>query len=436
MNNASKKTGISLLSMIFLCLNGIVGSGLFLLPGQVASLVGNWGLLVYLMVALIVLSIGWCYAQCASKFTKNGGAYLYAKEAFGTFVGFEIGVMRWFVGMIAWAALTAGFLVALGSLYPVVLLAPYKQIIIVGMIAALSVMNSFGAKIVNKLSNIITVTKGLLLLFFIFFGIFAMDFKELSFNTLFPTAASLGLSAFIIFFAFSGFEALPVVAQETDNPKKNIPIAMMTAIVFSSVLYFVVQSICIGTLGDALQLSTSPIGDIAELLGGNLGKFLVSCAMLISIGGVIIVSSFVTPRSFSALAADHLLFSKANQENRFGAPWVAIVVSGLISCVIALTGSFVELVVISAVSRFSQHITTCAALFVMNKRGLMNSFSSPWKRAIPCFALVSMAWLLSYAELYQLLYGFAALFLGIPLYYIQTKIAQKSKAFEIVYIQK
>ncbi len=436
MNNTPKKTGISLLSMIFLCLNGIVGSGLFLLPGQVAQLVGNWGLVVYLMVALIVLSIGWCYAQCASNFTKNGGAYLYAKEAFGTFVGFEIGIMRWFVGMIAWAALTAGFLVALGSVYPVVLLAPYKQIIIVGVIAALSVMNSFGARIVNKLSNIITVTKGLLLLFFILFGIFAMDFSELSFNPMhFPTAASLGLSAFIIFFAFSGFEALPVVAQETDNPRKNIPIAMMTAIVFSSILYFVVQSICIGTLGDALKQSTSPIGDIAELLGGNLGKFLVSCAMLISIGGVIIVSSFVTPRSFSALAADHVLFSKANRENRFGAPWVAIAVSGLISCVIALTGSFVELVVISAVSRFSQHITTCAALFVMNKRGLMNSFSSPWKKAIPCFALASMAWLLSYAEIYQLLYGFAALFLGIPLYYIQTKIAQRSKALESVYIQ-
>lgn len=429
MSNASKKIG--LLSMIFLCLNGIVGSGLFLLPGQVASLVGNWGLAVYLMVALIVLSIGWCYAQCASNFTKNGGAYLYAKEAFGDFIGFEIGVMRWFVGMIAWAALTSGFLVALGSLYPVVLLTPYKQLIIVGVIAALSVMNIFGAQVVQRLSNIITVTKALLLLFFILFGIFAMDFSELSFSNLhFPEASSLGLCAFIIFFAFSGFEALPVVAQETDNPRKNIPIAMMAAIVFSSVLYLVVQSICIGTLGETLSQSTSPIGDIAELLGGNLGKFLVSCAMLISIGGVIIVSSFVTPRSFSALSADHLLFSKADQENRFGAPWVAITISGLIACVIALTGSFVELVVISAVSRFSQHITTCAALFVMNKRGLMNSFASPWKRAIPCFALVSMAWLLSYAELYQILYGFGALFLGIPLYYLQTKLAQRAKTIQ------
>ncbi len=423
MGSVTKKIG--LFSMILLCLNGIVGSGLFLLPGQVAHLVGTWGLVVYLVVSLIVLSIGWCYAQCASHFTRNGGAYLYAKEAFGNFVGFEIGVMRWFVGMIAWAALTSGFLVALGSLYPQVLQTPYRQLLTCGIIGLLTVMNLFGTKTVNRLSDIITLTKGLLLLLFILFGAFAMNFGELSLSEVsLPIASNFGLSAFIIFFAFSGFEALPVVAQETDNPRKNIPVAMLSAIIFSSVLYLVVQSICIGTLGDALPFSTSPIGDIAELLGGSVGKFLVSVAMLISIGGVIIVSSFVTPRSFSALSKDQLIFSKADQENRFGVPWVAIVVSGAISCLIALTGSFVELVVISAVSRFSQHATTCAALFVLNRRGQISSFTSAWKRLIPCFALASMAWLLMYAEIYQLACGFAALFLGLPLYFLQARLAK------------
>src|SRR5262245_31339894 len=126
MSETSQKK-IGLISMIFLCLNSIVGSGLFLLPGQVAAICGNWGLLVYAGVALMVMSIGWCYAQCAGHYTRNGGAYLYAKEAFGDFIGFEVGLMRWVVSIIAWASLTSGLVLALGSLWAEALLYPTKQ---------------------------------------------------------------------------------------------------------------------------------------------------------------------------------------------------------------------------------------------------------------------------------------------------------------------
>jgi len=421
---------IGLLSMIFLCLNGIVGSGLFLLPGQVASVVGNWGLLVYAGVAIMIMSIGWCYAQCASKFTRNGGPYLYAKEAFGDFIGFEIGLMRWVVGMIAWASLTSGFIVALASLFPIIGTSPVREVFTISIIAGLGLINIFGANIVTRLSNIITISKGTLLLFFIICGLFAMkssNLIQMNDEIVLPQVASFGVAALMIFYAFSGFEALSVVAAETENPKKNIPIAMMIGILLSSLLYFVVQCICIGTLGPDLAHSTSPIVDVAEIGGGQSAKFLVSVAMLVSIGGVIIASSFITPRSCASLAEEQGVFPILYRKNSFQAPVVAILLSSTIACIIALSGSFVELVTISVVSRFVQHTTTSLAIFQMERKGIMQPFTSSWKRLIPLFAIGSMGWLLSFAEAYQIFWGLCALVLGVPLYFLQKRLAKTAE---------
>lgn len=435
---SSSKPGkkIGLLSMIFLCLNGMVGSGLFLLPGQVAATAGKWGLAVYVVVALIVMSLGWCYVQCASHFSRNGGVYLYAKEAFGEFVGFEVGLMRWVVGLFAWASLTVGFILALGTLYPQVMVAPLKQILIVSVISGLGLVNLFGANAIKKFNNIITVTKAVLLLFFVGAGIFFIEPQHLHvFEESFPTD-TFGTAALIIFFGFSGFEALTVVAAEMENPKRNIPLAMTYGIIFCSLLYFVVQLICIGILGDSLANSVSPIAAIAEVLCGDLGKLLVSIGMLISIGGVIVVSSFITPHSCQALAEDHTIFSKFVQQNRFGAPYGAIIISSGLACLIALSGNFLELVTISVIARFAQHIATSLALFSMEKKGFMQPFSSPWKRMIPIFAIGSILWLLSNAELYHVIYGFGALVVGVPLYFLQKQLDENaSKTGEIVVVR-
>lgn len=424
MTKPRKKLG--LLSMIFLCLNGMVGSGLFLLPGQVDATAGKWGLAVYIFVALIIMALGWCYIQCAGHFTRNGGVYLYAKAAFGEFVGFEVGLMRWVVGLFAWASLTVGFILALGTLFPQVMVEPFKQILIVSVIAGLGFVNLFGANAIKKFNNIITVTKAVLLLLFLGGGLFFIEPQNLHFfEQSFPTN-TFGTAALIIFFGFSGFEAMTVVAAEMENPKKNIPLAMMSGIIFCSLLYLVVQFICIGILGDSLANSVSPIAAIAEVLCGDLGKLLVSIGMLISIGGVIVVSSFITPHSCQALAEDHTIFSKFVQQNRFGAPYGAIIISSSIACLIALSGNFMELVTISVIARFVQHIATSLAVFSMERKGVMQPFSSHWKRMIPVFAIASILWLLANAELFHVIYGFGALVVGIPIYYLQKQLDAKA----------
>ena len=105
-------------SIVLLGINGVIGSGIFLLPGKAMALIGPGSVFVYLFMTLVVLTIALCFAECAGKFSRIGAAYVYAREAFGEFVGFEVGIMRWAIGIIAWAAMAVGFVTALSAVWP------------------------------------------------------------------------------------------------------------------------------------------------------------------------------------------------------------------------------------------------------------------------------------------------------------------------------
>ena len=112
------KGKLGLLSICLLGVNAIVGTGIFLLPGKAAKLVGVSSIGVILFDAVLVILIALCFAEAGGLFKKNGGPYVYAKEAFGEFVGFEVGFMKWAIMVIAWAAMAVGFPTALGSVFP------------------------------------------------------------------------------------------------------------------------------------------------------------------------------------------------------------------------------------------------------------------------------------------------------------------------------
>ena len=121
------------------------------------------------------------------------------------------------------------------------------------------------------------------------------------------------------------------------------------------------------------------------------------------------------------MAEEGSFFPKFFNQNRFGSPYRAIMVSMFLTAVIALSGNFVQLVTISVVARFAQYISTCLSLYVFEKKGIMKPFDRPWKRIIPLIGLAGMGALIAHAEIYQLVWGFGALVLGVPLYFWQKR---------------
>ncbi len=418
----NKKMG--LFSTVLLGINGIIGSGIFLLPGNVFDLAGHFSPFVYLFVTLLVLAIAWCFAQCAALFSRNGGAYVYAKEAFGNFIGFEIGFMRWIVGMMGWAALIVGFVTALSSVWPQALEEPVRSLLILGLIGALVLFNIAGTRALKHLNNVITIAKLLPILFFILVGVFYM--QPLHFIE--PVAAewdpaSFGGAAIIIFYAFGGFETLVVAAGEMKNPTKNLPIAVMMVISFCSLLYFLIQMIAMGILGPALSESSTPLADAGEQIFGMPGRWLVTLTMLVSIGGVNISASFIIPRSGVALAEDGMIPKWIAESNRSGAPIWAILITTGFTAIAALSGNFAQLAAISVVSRFAQYGATCVAVMVLyqRKKIALTPFKKGLLAVIPIIAMAGLFWMILQATPSQLYWGLGALLPGIPLYFIQRK---------------
>jgi len=119
-----------MLSVILLGINSIIGSGIFLLPGQAEALMGPASILVFIFDMLLIVSIALCYAEDATYFKSNGGPYLYAKEAFGDFIGYEVGFSVWTISIIAWATMANAFTTALSAIFPVLQQAIWKNLTI------------------------------------------------------------------------------------------------------------------------------------------------------------------------------------------------------------------------------------------------------------------------------------------------------------------
>ncbi len=409
-------------SIVLLGLNGVIGSGIFLLPGKAMAMVGPGSIFVYLFMTLVVMAIALCFAECAGKFSRNGAAYVYAREAFGEFVGFEVGIMRWAISIIAWAAMAVGFVTALSAVWPPALQEPYKTAIILTILVGLGILNILGVQMAKILNNLVTVGKLIPLLLFI--GIGAFYIKGANFEPMFPKGFemdSFGATALLIFYAFTGFEALAVAAEDMDNPKKNLPIALMMVMGICSVVYFMVQAVAVGTLGADLAKSVAPVADSASAFFGPAGKWLVTIGTLISIGGINVASSFISPRSGVALAEDGMVPRKIAEHSRFGTPYLAIIITVLLAIPVALSGSFVKLAAISVVSRFAQYLPTCLAVIVLRRKrsDLQGSFQVPFGPVIPLAAAVISIWLLTKASPEQLYWGLGALVLGMPLYLLQ-----------------
>lgn len=416
----SKKLGFW--SIVLLGINGIIGSGIFLLPNKAMAIIGPASLLVMLFDMLLVLAITFCFAEASGLFKENGGAYIYAKKAFGDFIGYEVGFLSWATRIIAFSTMSVGFATALGGLIPSLNTVMMKNIIISVIFIVLAVINLLGIKLYEVIQNLATIAKILPFILFIGMGIFYIE--PVNFTPLVPngvyTPGSFGAAAVMLFFAFTGFESLAVAAAEMENPQKNLPKATLITIFTVSAIYILLLACAIGIMGYELADTTAPVQAAFTRIAGAFGTTIVAAGTLISIGALCIASSFITPHSGLALAEQHMLPAFMAKRNRFGAPYWCIIVSTIVAMLIGYTGGFAFLASISVVSRFSQYIPTCLSIMVFRKKmpDAPRVFKIPFGPVIPVIALLVSFWLLAQAKPQQLIIGFGAAIVALPFYFL------------------
>lgn len=405
-------------SIVLLGINGIIGSGIFLLPQRVARLVGNRSFLVILFDALLVLSIALCFAQAATYFKEDGGAFLYAKTAFGDFVGFEVGFMTWAICIIAQATMGAALATELKTLLPTTISHP--KLIVALLIIILALLNIGGVKVSKILINCSSLAKLIPLLLFIIVGIFFIHKTNWQLAEANPQQLShnFASAAVTMFYACTGFESMVLAAGEMRQVQKNLPRAIIMVIGCVTGIYLLIQVVATGILGSQLPKIAVPLQAAARQVAGPWGQALMASGTLLSMLGLLITSSFVTPRAAVALAATGSLPHCLNWRNRHQAPVVAIIIGTALTLIITWQGSFNLLAQISAVSRFAQYLPTCLAVLVFAKTKSLTAqqFKLKGGPCIPLLAIGVSCWLLTQVPHRQLWLGLGALILGIPLY--------------------
>lgn len=418
------KNKFGLFSIILLGINAIVGTGIFLLPNRAYAEVGVNSIYVIIFDAFLVISIALCFAEMGGMYKNNGGPYIYAKEAFGSFVGFEVGIMKWAIAIIAWAAMAMGFPTALGAVWTPAQNPIVQKVIAISIITLLGIMNIMGVKISKIMNNIVTTGKLLPLILFITVGIFFIKGSNFV-NPVIEDGETVlkgtfGSAALLIFYAFTGFESIGVAAGDMDNAKKNVPIAICIVLALVAVIYTLIQVNSIGILGPALVTTETPVATASEAFLGKWAGSLVTAGTLISIGGINIASSFLTPRSGVAMSDENQLPSIISKRNSKDVPYVAVIISCVLTALITLTGSFTTLAAISVVSRFAQYIPTCLAVPVMRKKApeMERGFVIPFGPTIPVIAIVVSIWLLTQSDMKRIIFGLGGLVIGAVIYII------------------
>lgn len=397
-------------AIFLLGVNSIIGSGIFLLSGKIYEDAGIWSLLAILCAGLSIFVIAFAYANMSKIYSKNGGAFVYAKETFGRFPGFIVGMVTWLLGTVTLATEVSALLTAMKMILPNL----NSRLIGIIIILALGIISYFGSSIIAGLDNLTSFVKIVLVLVFIFTCLWLV--RGLNFsspNLLTASSANIGgfngfLSAYgTVFFFFTGFSFLPVNAEKMKNPAKNLPKMMSLVMLTCLAVYLIIQTITIGALGPELTKTLVPAATAFSKIVGSIGIPLFIVGICFSIFGVIVATTFNTPTILASLAQAHEdvpMFVSKN--NRFGTPTWAIILTTVCGIALFLSGNYVFLSGLTVFMSFVQYLST--GLANIKKKFLLIGIGSV------LFSLV----LLTSFTLSVLILGLGILILLVMIYFV------------------
>ncbi len=295
-----------------LSINDVIGSGIYLLPAAAALLLGPISLWAVLLAGLAVSLLVLCYAQAASYFDQPGGGYLYAREAFGPFIGFEVGWMLLLTRVASAAALSNGLAEAVTHFWPQAASGGMRIAIIVGSLGLLVGINVLGVRAAARTGVFLAITKVVPLLLFVGIGAWYVDMSLATPLATPPSPRALGEAALLLLFAYAGFENLPAAAGEYRNPRRDVPFAMLSMIATVTAIYVAVQWVALGTLPGLAQ-SQTPLAEAAARFGGGWLALVLTVGAAVSILGTNSNTIMLGPRYLHALAIGWLRATRAGQ---------------------------------------------------------------------------------------------------------------------------
>jgi APA family basic amino acid/polyamine antiporter len=385
--NVELKRTLNLLDATSVGIGAIIGAGIFVVLGVGIGYAGP-AIIISIIIAGIVASFtAFSFAELGSAIPKEGGAYEFAFELISPFVGFLVGSLWLFAQIVAGAAISLGFASYFVAIFPMF---PPKTVAVVAALT-LTGLNIVGIKQSTAINNILVIIKIAILCLFIGFGIFQIhpqNLSQFSPNGLFGILQGAGF----IFFAYLGFGRIATLGEEVKNPERNLPLAILIALVVSVLIYVLTGFTATG-LQDyrILAQSGSPIAEAAKVMGNFTIVAAVSLGALIATASVLLTNLIGSSRvAFGMARNGQLPKSIAKVSSRFGTPYISVFVMGALLTALVSVLDLKQTVAITSFAILSVHLAVnFSAIRLRKKMPNSTRFRVPFYPLIPSLGLLS-----------------------------------------------
>lgn len=369
-----------------LVMGGIIGSGIFVTPAEVARHVGTPLLIVGVWVigGLIALAASFVYAELAARRPEVGGQYAYLRDAYGPMPAFLYG---WALLLViqsgGMAAVAITFARYLGNL---VELGVPDSLVAVGVLGVLTLINCLGVRSGSNVQSGLMVLKILAIGALVVIGLVlaptgaprAPQPQPGSVSTL----AAIGAAMTPVMFSYGGWQTSSFVAGEMRDPQRDLARGLLLGVAGVVLLYTAVAFVCVHALGPTgLASSKTPATDVMRLAVGNKGATFIALGITISALGFLSQGMLTAPRVYFAMAEDGLFFrGVASVSRSTRVPVIAIMLQGAAAAVIAISGTFGQILSYVVSVDFIFFGLTGLALFVFRHRdpGQNIAFKAPF----------------------------------------------------------
>jgi len=440
------RVGIGFPSAVMLVMGGIVGVGIFVNPAVVARSLHSPGLVLasWILGGVIALLGAFVYGELAARIPATGGEYVYIRDTFGPLAGFLFG---WTTLLVVQAGGQAAVAIVFAKNLNVLLGgAMSERVVVVAVLAGLAGINCIGVKSGNGVQTTLGTLKVAAIAALIVAGLlFAPHIAFLQPVT--AKAAPLdalktfGAAMIPVVFSYGGWQTANYVAGEMRDSRRNLARALLVGVFAVIALYLLVNVACLRTLGvDALGKTLTPASDVLQRVAGPIGAKLAAAAIALSALAFMSQGMLTGPRVTFAMARDGLFFRGAASVGETShVPVIAILLQAAWTGVLALSGSYEQILSYVIAMNFLFFGLSASCLFVLRRReraagavGAPDGFRAPWHPwttglfILACVAVVGCSF---WAYPVDSLIGYAILFLGVPpyLYWRRKNLSETSR---------
>jgi APA family basic amino acid/polyamine antiporter len=410
-----------------LVMGGIIGSGIFVTPAEVARhvhppllIVGVW-----VLGGFIALAAAFVYAELAARRPEVGGQYAYLRDAYGGMPAFLYG---WSLLLVIQSGGMAAVAITFARYFDeLVHLGVSDSVVAVTTLGVLTLVNCIGVRSGSNVQSGLMVLKILGIGALVLIGWLVAPAASTNASVSAPPIASLTSAAAIgaamtpVMFSYGGWQTASFVAGEMKNPQRDLGLGLLLGVLGVIILYTCVAAVCVHGLGPAgLASSRTPATDVMRLGFGTKGATFIAICVSISALGFLSQGMLTAPRVYFAMAEDGLFFRRiATVSERSRVPVAAIILQGTAAAVIAFSGTFGQILGYVVSVDFLFFGLTGAALFLFRLRNpdQVASFKVPGHPFTTAFFVVS-CWAVVVATVINnrlnSLIGYAILGLGVP----------------------